>query len=274
MPRLRLPESIQLAVCQNGVQLEDFLYSIFWADGSWDFPDFEQSAQVILASQTKPISPCQNTTQSATSTSVSTTQSATSTSVSTTQSATSTSVPTMQTTTSTSAPTTSGGSQTPEAPVGGKVDVAAAIGGSLGGALGLVVLGAIVMILRYRKRLRAAPMNDSHDLSQIRVGSMYENIVTPFSGQYRAVSSSGNVPKGTPIPRTYDEEVLHPPGSYTVPTASVSEFERGEDSPVPLAPSAFGPGSQLHEHDAGVTLYADSHRHSSLPPEYRTVYSG
>ncbi|EPS97701.1 hypothetical protein FOMPIDRAFT_1127896 [Fomitopsis schrenkii] len=30
-----LPESIQLAVCQNGVRLEDFLYSIFWADGSW-----------------------------------------------------------------------------------------------------------------------------------------------------------------------------------------------------------------------------------------------
>ncbi|EPS97700.1 hypothetical protein FOMPIDRAFT_123291, partial [Fomitopsis schrenkii] len=65
-----LPESVQLAVCQNGVRLEDFLYSIFWADGSWYSPDFEQSAQAILASQTKPLNPCQNTTPGATSTSV------------------------------------------------------------------------------------------------------------------------------------------------------------------------------------------------------------
>lgn len=31
----RLPDSLQLSVCQKGIRLEDFLYSIFWPDGSW-----------------------------------------------------------------------------------------------------------------------------------------------------------------------------------------------------------------------------------------------
>ena len=31
----RLPENIQSAICPNGVRLEQFLYSIFWPDGSW-----------------------------------------------------------------------------------------------------------------------------------------------------------------------------------------------------------------------------------------------
>ncbi|EPT04127.1 hypothetical protein FOMPIDRAFT_1114674 [Fomitopsis schrenkii] len=32
---LRLPETVQRAVHQHGVRLEDFLYNIFWTDGSW-----------------------------------------------------------------------------------------------------------------------------------------------------------------------------------------------------------------------------------------------
>ena len=31
----RLPDNVQLAVCETGVPLEQFLYSIFWSDGSW-----------------------------------------------------------------------------------------------------------------------------------------------------------------------------------------------------------------------------------------------
>ncbi|KAI0734898.1 hypothetical protein C8Q72DRAFT_331117 [Fomitopsis betulina] len=31
-----LPENVQLAVCQKGIRLADFLYDIFWPDGSWN----------------------------------------------------------------------------------------------------------------------------------------------------------------------------------------------------------------------------------------------
>ncbi|KAH9832223.1 uncharacterized protein C8Q71DRAFT_267387 [Rhodofomes roseus] len=30
-----LPQSLQLAICNKGIGLSDFLYSIFWPDGSW-----------------------------------------------------------------------------------------------------------------------------------------------------------------------------------------------------------------------------------------------
>ncbi|EPS94389.1 hypothetical protein FOMPIDRAFT_62388, partial [Fomitopsis schrenkii] len=43
--RLRLPDSVQLAVCQNHIQLEDFLYSIFWPDGSWYVLDLHTSQE-------------------------------------------------------------------------------------------------------------------------------------------------------------------------------------------------------------------------------------
>ena len=136
---------------------------------------FEQRAQEILASQMQSPTYCQNTTQSAT---------------------------------FTAAPTTSSdGTQSPpppasisKLPVKGKVDLSAAIGGSLGGVLGLVVLGAIIANLRYRRRLRQLrtakdPKLDSHNLSEDRSGSETPaRVITPFVGQYRAASSPARLP--------------------------------------------------------------------------------
>lgn len=207
--RSRLPDSLQLAVCQNRVRLEDFLYKIFWPDGSWyafcSFSgerngliwrylqelvstkvnstvllshlhhslDYEQQAQQLLASQNQSLNYCNNT-QNATSTASS-----------------------AHTAVATS-----------EAPVAGKVNLAAAVGGSLGGVLGLLVIGAIVVILLYRGRLRqlrgtsAVSVADSQDLSQHKHEGIHASIVTPFFGQYRAASQSGRMPSQcTIIPR-------------------------------------------------------------------------
>ena len=32
---LRLPDGLQRTVCDQGLKLGDFLYTIFWTDGSW-----------------------------------------------------------------------------------------------------------------------------------------------------------------------------------------------------------------------------------------------
>ena len=136
---------------------------------------FEQRAQEILTSQTQPLTYCQNTTQSAT---------------------------------STTAPTTSSdgihgpppSASTSQVLVKGKVDLSAAIGGSLGGVLGLVVLGAVIALLRYRRRLRQLraardPILDSHNFSEDRSGSETPaRVITPFVSQYRAASSPARLP--------------------------------------------------------------------------------
>ena len=209
---LRLDYSIQLAVCQKGVRLEPFLYNIFWPDGSWyvlfipsrycdqsivvdsclgicecrnalyrsyshifHSTTFEQRAEEILTSQAQSLSYCQNTTQ----TIVTSTATAT----------------TLSNSTQAPRPLTS----TSELPVGRRVNIAAAIGGSLGGALSLVMLGGIIAILRYRghlRRIRAArdPSLGSHNLAENKSPEMLANAVTPFLGHYPTVSSSKLLP--------------------------------------------------------------------------------
>ncbi|KAI0728161.1 hypothetical protein C8Q72DRAFT_412054 [Fomitopsis betulina] len=236
-----LPDSLQLAVCQNRVRLEDFLYKIFWPDGSWNFLDYEQQAQQLLASQNQSLNYCNNT-QNATSTASS-----------------------AHTAVATS-----------EAPVAGKVNLAAAVGGSLGGVLGLLVIGAIVVILLYRGRLRqlrgtsAVSVADSQDLSQHKHEGIHASIVTPFFGQYRAASQSGRMPKRIQPPHVYGEESSQPSRSYSTP--SVSGYgEEGYGTPVSMTPSTSSDvlSSDLQERDAGRMPFP----HLQLPPEYRTVYS-
>ncbi|KZT70960.1 hypothetical protein DAEQUDRAFT_154106 [Daedalea quercina L-15889] len=58
-----LQEGIQQIVCERGIQLSDFLYSIFWPDGSWDFTTFEQLAEETIASHnSQSLSYCGNST--------------------------------------------------------------------------------------------------------------------------------------------------------------------------------------------------------------------
>lgn len=146
-------------------------------------PVFEQSAQAILASPTESLTYCPSTTQSAPPTTVPNTQS----------------VP------PTSAPATSSDDPqtipppagTSEASAGRKVSSTAAVGGALGGALGLVVLGGIIAMLRYRRRLRRlrgttaseVPIGDIQEPPQNTVERRPASGVIPFLGQYEAVSS-------------------------------------------------------------------------------------
>ena len=83
--------------------------------------------------------------------------------------------------------------------MGKRVNIAAAIGGSLGGALSLVMLGAIIAILRYRghlRRLRAArdPILDSHNLTENKSPETPASAVTPFLGHYPTVPWSKPLP--------------------------------------------------------------------------------
>ena len=81
--------------------------------------------------------------------------------------------------------------------------------------------------------------------------------------------------EGTPVPpRICGEDILHPPGSYTLPTISGYAEETHE---VPTSSAVFGssstpgPGPQLRDRDAGVVN--SSRSMSRMPPEYRTVCS-
>ncbi|KAI0734895.1 hypothetical protein C8Q72DRAFT_330875 [Fomitopsis betulina] len=237
-----LPESVQLAVCQKGIRLENFLYSIFWPDGSWNFPDFEQQAQQILVSQPQSLSYCANTTQNAT-------------------------------TTLNSASPTNTQSVPPAAVTSvAKTNTTAAVGGALGGALALVLIGAIVVaILVYRRRMRRLRvlLDDSQDLSQNKQEGIPPSIVTPFLGQYPGGSQVRleHTPKGTSgmQPRA-------PSGLYSPPSVTgYGEEGYGIPAPVSIVPSTYHMSSSelVRERDAGRVQIS----HPQLPPDYRTVYS-
>lgn len=140
--------------------------------------DFEQQAQQILASQSQSLSYCQNTTQNVTIVTWS-------------------SAHTVDTQSVLPAAATSADN---DAPVGGKTDTTvAAVGGALGGALGLLALGVIVAMLLYRRRLRrssAVSMADSHDLSQ----NAHTSILTTFVGRNDSVLQSEHTSSQCTIP--------------------------------------------------------------------------
>ncbi|KAH9935280.1 uncharacterized protein B0H18DRAFT_975092 [Fomitopsis serialis] len=259
-----LPESLQQAVCDRGIYLGDFLYSIFWPDGSWNFTNFE-----FLAKQ----DPALHNNQSL--------DSCTSTS----------STPITVTLSGTNTPSI----LPPTSAVGGKSDTVAVVGGSLGGALGLVLLGAIIVVHYVkRRRLRqsrsAVGVADDRAQSRDRLGAAASwtnfstNIVTPFVSQSPRPPSNEQISQRTSTPSTHSETYLVPDGSYTSPPTDTSE---GDDSPTPTGvhppnPKRKGkvnrprrirrnsvfvqPVTELREHDAEMLL-------SRLPPEYRTMYS-
>ncbi|KAI0734899.1 hypothetical protein C8Q72DRAFT_331174, partial [Fomitopsis betulina] len=241
-----LPESVQLAVCQEGVRLETFLYNIFWPDGSWNFPEFEEQALQMIASPPQPLSYCQSTTQNATTTLSSAHPTNT------------------QSVVPAAATSISAGS---DASVVGKMDtMVAAVGGALGGALGIVVIGVIVAFLLYRRRLRrllAASMSESRDLSQ----NANTSNLTPFVGHYGTVLKSEHMPKlQTPPPR----ELNPSPSGYGV---------EGYGYGLPVVSSALSPAyggmdsSELPVRERDTGRAPVSFSQPELPPDYRTVYS-
>ena len=136
---------------------------------------FELLAEQALASQNQSLSPCQNITAD-------------------------TNAPYRLSASSQSLLPTASVSTT-AAPVTGKPNsMEAVLGGSLGGTLGVVLLGAVIVILRYRKRLQGLRSTsevssiESQALSQEKPHESLVNVVTPFLGQHRDVPLSGRLP--------------------------------------------------------------------------------
>ncbi|KAI0734897.1 hypothetical protein C8Q72DRAFT_331056 [Fomitopsis betulina] len=235
-----LPDSLQLSVCQKGIRLEDFLYSIFWPDGSWNFVEYEQRAQQILASRPQSLY-CQNTTQNATSTA------------------------------SVAHTTSSGNSSVP--PAVGPTNLMAAVGG-LGGALGLVVIGVIIAIIFYRRRLRrraALAVGDSPGLSHNQHESIPSSVVTPVFGQSKTVSQ-------VQLEHTHNRTPPHreeTSGSRRAPlTSRYVEEIYGSPVSVSMAPSTYGMSdSELPARECDTSRAPISHPQTDLPPDHRTVYS-
>lgn len=236
-----LPENVQLAVCNKDIQLKPFLYSIYWPDGSWDFTSFELLAQQSLASN--------QSSNMCTSNSSTTTTSGT---------ATGTKTGTSPTQTSTGA--------------SGKVDTVAVVSGTLGAALGLVLVGVIVAVLYIRKR-RSRHKPDTQP--------MYAspNAISPFLGQPRGQRSTEQLSHAAKTANS--ESNLISQASYLLPTAMVDEspvddypararnnLRRKEKASRPQGGTNHA-RPDIRERDGGISM-----QDSQLPPDYRTVCSG
>lgn len=227
-------------------------------------PEFEEQALQMIASPPQPLSYCQSTTQNATTTLSSAHPTNT------------------QSVVPAAATSISAGS---DASVVGKMDtMVAAVGGALGGALGIVVIGVIVAFLLYRRRLRrllAASMSESRDLSQ----NANTSNLTPFVGHYGTVLQSENMPSQCTVPLcsiyinvSVTSELQTPPPRELNPSPSGYGVE-GYGYGLPVVSSALSPAyggmhsSELpvRERDTGRALVSFSQ--PELPPDYRTVYS-
>lgn len=219
--------------------------------------EYEQRAQQILASRPQSLY-CQNTTQNATSTA------------------------------SVAHTTSSGNSSVP--PAVGPTNLMAAVGG-LGGALGLVVIGVIIAIIFYRRRLRrraALAVGDSPGLSHNQHESIPSSVVTPVFGQSKTVSqvqlehthSQCTIPRGPCLPFNVASDRTPPhreetSGSRRAPlTSRYVEEIYGSPVSVSMAPSTYGMSdSELPARECDTSRAPISHPQTDLPPDYRTVYS-
>ncbi|KAH9934802.1 uncharacterized protein B0H18DRAFT_1207477 [Fomitopsis serialis] len=150
-----LPDSLQRAVCDRGINLASFFYSVFWPDGSWDFPTFGTLAKGVLASNNnQSLDPCTNSTSTFT-----------------------------VTTTVTMPGTKTASIPPPTGAVGGKVDTStvAAVGATLGGAL-VLLLGAIIIYIKKRPSTVERPRS-SMDVTENKQADDPTGI-TPFLGQF------------------------------------------------------------------------------------------
>ncbi|KAH9935278.1 uncharacterized protein B0H18DRAFT_950885 [Fomitopsis serialis] len=140
-----LPDSLQRVVCQQGIRLSDFLYSIFWPDGSWDLA--RQANLAMHNDQSLDLCP-NNTGTTATSTTVGQ----------------ATIHPTSQTSI-----------------VKADTTTVAVVGATLGGALAFVLLGAIVIYIM--KRPRVERPRSKMDVTENKPADNSTARVTPFLGQ-------------------------------------------------------------------------------------------
>jgi len=236
-----LPTDIQSAVCNKDIKLANFLYNLFWSDGSW-FYVYTMSTGVKdeAATNNNMYTHC-NSTTSTTSSLSGTTSSATS-------------QPTI--------PAPVGSAQNSKTPI--------IVGAVVGSVVALVVAAAIAR-LRWRKRQRRRLVRVSIDADSMHAPEM--GPISPYTVQD---STSGNqdsygIEHGRkrghlPMSSSFSSPSL----STTAPTAPASES--GQSSTNLLGNTSLSIGALRHEDAGAVPSLLARSGSGRLPPAYDPVW--
>ncbi|EPS94401.1 hypothetical protein FOMPIDRAFT_1026204 [Fomitopsis schrenkii] len=148
-----LPDNIQTAVCNQNIRLDNFLYDLFWVDGSCEYTR-ETAEQDHATSNNQTFQHCSNNSEPSS---------------------------------SSSAPqsgSTGGGSAT-QTSSSGKSHVGAIVGGVVGGVGGIVAVIVIAaLVITRRKRTRAHVLDIDGDVTDSRpMSGLGNHPITPFTAQ-------------------------------------------------------------------------------------------
>ncbi|KAH9948310.1 hypothetical protein B0H21DRAFT_250993 [Amylocystis lapponica] len=145
-----LPADIQQAVCNAGIKLDNFLYNLFWDDGSWFYSYTRESAETDqAANNNNTFTHCPNQAQSSGAPSATP------------------NAPSSAGTPNTSTPSSSAPAGSPDPPAsasshGSRPPTAAIVVGTIGGLIALAALAVLVLLLRRRSahvHVRARPVS-------------------------------------------------------------------------------------------------------------------
>ncbi|KDQ49994.1 hypothetical protein JAAARDRAFT_63400 [Jaapia argillacea MUCL 33604] len=254
-----LPTNIQAAVCNENIKLDNFLYSLFWTDGSCVYTEDTGNSDHI-ANNNNTFTHCPNEI-------VSSTHPPTSNS-------TSTSAPSR---TSSSPPTLGASSSASQSPVPPS-NTGPIVGGVVGGLVGLIALISVGVLVWYRRRRRRGigeidlsqeyTSPTTHDAS----GFYGQMTVTPFTLPASAATSTSHIPpKGPSVlsqgghqyTTSYSNNSLYP----SIPGHSSSHSSGSLlSSPAPTTEAA-----ERHEDGGPVPQLARSNS-GRLPPAYQPAW--
>ncbi|KZT70953.1 hypothetical protein DAEQUDRAFT_153699 [Daedalea quercina L-15889] len=249
-----LPVDVQQIACDKGVRLDQFLYSIFWPDGSWDFNEYETQAESVLGSRTTNQTFICGGTDTGTSNDTVT------------SAVIGTGMDTPGTTTITQ-------SSTAQAmPTSAGPDVVALVSGSLGGVLGLVLLGAtIVVVLRMKKhhlrQSRSNLLGTAGDPGMPE--SMPVHGLTPFVAWPNELQSPGQLLLQTSTVNALPSATYNKPDEGD-PLLLPRVRRQGRVSRPQRNTITTPPQTEVRERDEGMTCMQQTEQ----PPEYRAVYPG
>ncbi|KAI0691301.1 hypothetical protein C8T65DRAFT_730679 [Cerioporus squamosus] len=242
-----LDATVQEAVCNQGIRIEDPLYDIFWSDGTWAYGWFEGTTELRRQAnnnQTFSRCPGQNNAVNRTSTSATTTG---------TMSRTSTNPPLATASTNQHS--------------GNRTNVGAIVGGVLGGvgALFLSCIGCILLRRRRRARSmtkhRLLPPSSESTLIDVRVAShpLDPATISPF-----IVPGGRNDLNG----RSADRKTRHIPSRHS--DTELSSGHAVTFATSDIEPSVFLPDAaptQTGRNDGISDSYHDHHPRSVSPSE-------
>ncbi|KAJ8596820.1 hypothetical protein M405DRAFT_757036 [Rhizopogon salebrosus TDB-379] len=239
-----LPSDVQSAVCNRGIKLANFLYNLYWVDGSWPY---EATMNFALKDEAATNNNMYNTHCNSTTSTTSTNLSS-----------------------STSSPsTTSAPSQTTTAASGAAhgVNVPTIVGAVIGSAAVLVAAAAVAGFCWRRRDRRLANSSldvDNQHAPEMEVASPY---IVPRSSSgnqnlngYEYSRNRGHLPTSSSSTIPYS--------TTTLATAAGEKGQRSSD----LVPNRSSSMSGLRHEDAGVIPNLDRSWSGRLPPAYDNVW--